>query len=245
MPQEKNTIRQSKKLSGTSTQTYLEIAEIRDDTLILKNGGLRAILETSSVNFNLKSEQEQEAIIYSYQSFLNSLEFPIQIVVQSRKLDIDNYIVALNKKAETQTSRLMQNKKYEYIEYIRRLVEYANIMEKKIYVIITYNPYRSEKLNVFQKFWINIHPQDTVLNIQHRHKEFEELKKNLSQRVNIISSGLANCGLHINQLKTQNLIEIFYKIFNPITSKNQKLQNVFDQALQTDEEMIKAEKKEE
>ncbi|MFC1655399.1 hypothetical protein ACFL3C_00855 [Patescibacteria group bacterium] len=85
-------VRQAKKSPAASTQTYLKIAEIRDDTVVLKNGGIRSVLKVSSVNFSLKSEEEQNAIIYSYQGFLNSLEFPIQILIQSKKLDIDNYI---------------------------------------------------------------------------------------------------------------------------------------------------------
>lgn len=241
---EKETVKGGEKVAGTSTQTYLPISEIRDDTVVLKNGGLRAVIETSSINFNLKSEAEQNAIIYSYQSFLNSLEFPIQIIVQSRKLEIDMYVNKLKELGSKQTNQLLQNQTYEYIEYISRLVEYADIMEKRFFVCIPYNPYRSEKLGMFAKFWANIHPADNFSNIQIRHKEFDDLRKGLLQRLNIVTSGLENCGLKADQLKTQQLIELFYKIYNPVTSRAQKLQNIFDQSLQIDEELLEVEKKE-
>src|SRR3989338_9424967 len=118
-----------------STQTHLRIAEIRDNVLILKNGGMRAVLRSSSINFNLKSEEEQNAIIYSYQGFLNSLEFPIQILVRSKKLDIDDYIEQVKKLGDKQENKLLQEQTYEYAQYIKRLVEYAEIMEKEFYVI--------------------------------------------------------------------------------------------------------------
>lgn len=243
MATEKDTVRQSKKVVGTATQLYLPISEIRDDTIVLKNGGVRAILETSSINFNLKSETEQDAIIYSYQSFLNSLEFPIQIVVHSRRLEIDNYIQKLKQIQEQQNNHLLKNQTAEYIEYITRLVEYADIMEKKFYVTVSYNPPRAEKLNIFEKFWQSLHPRDSFTAIQQRHGEFEELKKRLAQRVNIVTSGLENCGLKTEMLKTQQLIEVFYKIYNPITSRNQKLENVLRYAVQNDEETIASENK--
>lgn len=244
-PQQHESVRQSKKISGTSTQEYLPIAEIRDDTVVLKNGGLRSVIETSSLNFNLKSEDEQDAISFSYQSFLNSLEFPIQIVVHSRKLEIDSYITKLKGMAETQTNPLLQSQTYEYTEYISRLVEYADIMEKKFYVIVPYNPYRAEKLNIFEKFWQNLHSKDNISEIKKRHNEFEDLKKRLNQRLNVVTSGLENCGLHLRILNTQELIELFYKIFNPITSRAQKLQNLLEQSMETDELLIELEKKDE
>lgn len=242
MREEKESVKQAKKITGSSTQLHLPIAEIRDDTVILKNGGLRVIIETSSINFNLKSENEQDAIIYSYQSFLNSLEFPIQIVVHSRKLEIDNYLQSLKNLGEKQTNYLLKNQTFEYVEYVGRLVEYADIMEKKFFVIVPYNPFRSEKLNIFGKFWQRIHPKDTVSEIQKRHSEFEELKKRLSQRVNTVTAGLENCGLHTEMLKTQELIELFYHIFNPVTARNQKLKNIFEYSLLDDEQTLALEK---
>nr|MBP9771149.1 hypothetical protein [Candidatus Gracilibacteria bacterium] len=106
-----------------STQAHIRIAEIRENVVVLKNGGMRAVLKTSSINFNLKSEQEQNSIVYAYQSFLNSLEFPIQILIRSKKLDIDDYIDGVKKIGEKQTNKLLQEQTMEYAQYIKRLVE--------------------------------------------------------------------------------------------------------------------------
>jgi hypothetical protein len=225
-----------------STQTHLRIAEIRDNVVVLKNGGVRAVLKTSSINFNLKSEDEQNAIIYSYQSFLNSLEFPIQILVRSKKLDIDNYIEQVRKLGEKQENQLLQEQTYEYASYVERLVEYADIMEKEFYVIIPYNPGRTEGTHKVQSFFQRLFPKDTHGDTKQRHSEFDGLKKNISQRVNIAKSGLENCGLKVTELETVDLIELYYNSYNPMTSRNQKLHQMDKMAIETDEERIKMEK---
>jgi len=236
------TIKQGKKTVAASTQLYLKIAEIRDDTIVLKNGGLRGVLKTSSINFNLKSEEEQNSIIYSYQNFLNSLEFPIQIVVRSKKLDLDNYIADLNKVGEKQTNSLLQRQTFEYVDYIQRLIEYADIMEKEFFVVIPYDPFRAIKPNIIQRLFQNLNPKDSFSEIQKRHKEFEQLKKGLNQRVNVVKSGLENCGLKVDQLKSKDLIEMFYNIYNPLTSRNQKAENVENLKIKKDQDIASEEK---
>ena len=128
---------------GQSTQRFLQIAEVRDNVLVLKNGGVRTILKTSSINFNLKSEAEQNSIIYAYQNFLNSLEFPIQIVVRSKKLEIDEYLEKIRGYGDKQPNPLLKKQTLEYVEYIKKLVEYADIMEKEFYVVVPYDPPRA------------------------------------------------------------------------------------------------------
>ena len=222
----KDTVRQKKGSPAASTQLYLNIAEIKDDVVVLKNGGLRAILQTSSVNFNLKSEEEQNAIIYSYQSFLNSLDFPVQIVVQSRKLDIDKYIENVRDIAEKHENPLLKEQTLEYAEYVQKLIEYADIMEKNFYVVVPFDPYRTQKLNIFEKFMQRISAQDSVDNIKRRHREFEELNKHLTERVNTVKTGLEACNLRAVQLTTPQLIELFYKIYNPETARNEKIEDI-------------------
>ena len=158
MNKEKNTIRDKKKSALLSTQRYLDFAGVHDDTLVLKNGGIRAILEVGAVNFNLKSEDEQDSIIYSYQRFLNSLNFPIQILLKSRKLDIDQYIDGLKDKMRLQQNQLLKNQMTEYVEYVQKLVEYADIMEKKFYVVIPQNPLRAEKKSAWSSFMVKLSP---------------------------------------------------------------------------------------
>lgn len=236
-------VKQAKKTEASSTQVYLKIAEIRDDTLVLKNGGIRAVLKVSSINFNLKSEDEQNAIIYSYQGFLNSLEFPIQVVMRSKKLDIDNYIDNLNDLAEKQTNTLLQRQTYEYMDYIQRLIEYADIMEKEFLVVIPYNPLRAVKPNIIQRFFQNLSPKDSFSDLQRRHKEFMQLKKGLNQRVNTVISGLENCGLKVDQLRTHALIELFYEIYNPLTSRTQKVEKLEEMKIKTDKDILDEEKR--
>jgi len=235
---------QAKKNTPTlSTQTYLKISEIRDDTLVLKNGGLRAVLSVSSINFNLKSEDEQNAIVYSYQGFLNTLEFPIQIVIRSKKLDIDEYLDKLKKIGEKQVNPLLQRQTYEYVEYIAKLVEYADIMQKEFYVVIPYDPFRAQKVNLFQQFFQNMQAKDSYDSIKRRHDEFEQLKKGLNQHVSSVKVGLENCGLKVNQLTTKELIELFYNIYNPTVARYEKAKQNDQLNIMTDEEKIAAEPK--
>lgn len=229
---------QAKKNPAASTQIYLRIAEIRDDTVVLKNGGLRAILRVSSINFNLKSEEEQNSIIYSYQGFLNTLEFPIQIVVKSRKLDIDDYLESLRKIGEKQTNSLLQTQTYEYVEYISKLVEYADIMEKDFLVVVPVDPLRSQKPNIIQKFFQSMNAKDSYEAIKQRHEEFEQLKKTLTQRVSSVRVGLENCGLKAEELTTKELIELFYGVYNPTVARYEKAKEIQNINIQTDEEKI-------
>jgi hypothetical protein len=251
MPEEKtvektaDTVRQapSKKSPGLSTQTYLKIAEIRDDTLVLKSGGVRAILSVNSINFNLKSEDEQNAIVYSYQGFVNTLEFPIQIVIRSKKLDVDEYLDKLRKIGEKQTNQLLQRQTFEYIEYISKLVEYADIMQKEFFVVVPFEPYRTQKTTIFQKFFQNIQAKDSYESIKRRRDEFEAMKKGLIQRVSTVKIGLENCGLKVNQLTTKELIELFYNIYNPTVARYEKAKQNDQLKITTDEELAAAEAK--
>ncbi len=236
LPQTKPSVKGAKKSKALSTQMYLKIAEIRDDTAILKNGGLRAVLRTSSVNLNLKSEQEQNAVIYSYQNFLNSLEFPVQIVVRSKKLDLEHYIEKLKKIGVQQSNPLLQKQTFEYIEYVSRLVEYADIMQKEFYVIIPQDPFGEEKRGFLKSFIEAIFPGDNVTKIKKRHAQFEELKKRLTQRVNTVRAGLESCGLHVDLLNTQELIELYYETYNPLTSRSQRFGPEQEFALEKDPE---------
>lgn len=227
-PPTTDSVKQSKtkQSPGISTQTFLKISEIKDDTVVLKNGGLRAVLKVSSVNFNLKSEEEQNAIIYSYQGFLNTIEFPIQILVRSKKLDIDDYLDNLRKKGEVQKNQLLQQQTFEYVEYIAKLVEYADIMDKEFFVVVPYDPFRSLKLNMLQKLFQSLNQKDSYAEIKRRHEEFAQLKKNLNQRVSTVKIGLENCAIKAEQLDTKKLIELFYNIYNPSVSRFQKANRI-------------------
>jgi hypothetical protein len=123
----------------TSTQRYLPFSSIKENIILMKDGSSRVILKCSTINFLLKNTDEQDAIIISFQRFLNSLDFPIQILVRSKKLDIDSYLNKLNDKALKQKNSLLQNQTYEYIEYLKKLIEIAQIMKKEFYIILPYD----------------------------------------------------------------------------------------------------------
>lgn len=228
-------VKTSNQSAQAATQLHLQIAEIRDSTVVLKNGGLRAVVQCSAINFNLKSEAEQNAIIYSYQSFLNTLDFPIQIVVRSRKLDLDTYLVKLRKIAEKQTNTLLQKQTYDYIDYIQRLIEYADIMQKQFYVVIPTDSNPDRGKNFVQKFWERMHPADNLAEIMKRHRQFDTLKKGLVQKLNVVTSGLENCGLKVSPLNTEELIQLYYQIYNPLTSRNQKAENLDELKIASDQ----------
>lgn len=235
----KDTVREGKnqKSPAQSTQMYMRISEIRDNVVVLKNGGLRVILKVSSVNFNLKSEPEQNALIAGYQGFLNTLEFPIQIVMRSKKLDIDKYIEQLKNIGEKQTNPLLQKQTFEYADFINKLVEYADIMEKEFLVVVPYNPARAESMGLFATLLSHLRGKDAYAEIKKRHAEFEQLKKGLAQRIQVIENGLQNMGLKTTQLSTQELIELFYNAYNPVTARNQKIEHLDEMSIDGDEKM--------
>jgi hypothetical protein len=219
-----NDKRANEKMS--STQRYLQFSEVHDDVLVLKNGGIRAILEVSSINFNLKSETEQEAIIRSYQGFLNALNFPCQILLRSRKLDIDQYLEDLMNRQKDIKNQLLREQTLDYIEYVRKLVEYSDIMEKRFFVVVPFDPVRAQKKGTLQSFLEYISPEDTVVNIMTRKREFKELKKELDSRVATAKTALENCGLNVTQIKTEKIIELFYQAYNPDRARTQKFSSL-------------------
>ncbi|MDD4351402.1 MAG: hypothetical protein PHU71_00250 [Candidatus Gracilibacteria bacterium] len=219
-------VKQKKQDQEAATQIYLKLAEVKDNIMVLKDGGVRAVLEVDSVNFDLKSEREQNTIIYSYQGFLNSLEFPIQILIKSRKLDIDGYLENMTEIAKNQKDPRLQAQTFEYNEYIGKLVELADIMEKRFYVIVSHDPMRTSKINPFAKFVSALNTADSIQNLKLREKEFESLKKGLNQRVNSVREGLIRCGLNVHRLNTYELITMLYQVHNPVTAFNQKISDL-------------------
>lgn len=222
MKQKKSSVRQGSQNKLISTQRYLQFAEVHDDTLVLKNGGLRSILEVQSVNFNLKSAAEQDALISSYQGFLNALNFPVQIQVRSRKLDIDSYIADLRQRQTKIENDLLREQMVGYTDFIQKLVEYSDIMEKRFFVVVPFDSVGSQKKSVWASFLDYIQPEDTVANIMTRKKEFRSFKKELDVRVNTVKTALENCGLGVTPLKTEEMIQLFYQAYNPDLARTQK-----------------------
>ncbi len=205
-------------LNAKAAQEFVPIKEVRDGVIVLKDGGLRAILIASSINLSLKSSEEQTAIITQFQAFLNGLDFPTQIVVQSRRLDIRPYLLALENRQKEQVEQLMKIQTKEYIEFIRSFTNEVNIMTKTFFVVVPYSPNliassgglldsltggRAAKKQV----------ADTKKAIDLAN--FEEKRTQLDQRVSVISQGLSGLGIRSSELKTEEVVELFYKTFNP------------------------------
>jgi len=217
-----NTVRQGKKSVLNSTQRFLPIGEVHHDTILLKNGGLRAILQVEALNFNLKSETEQQGIISGYQSFVNSLNFPIQIVIRSAKMNIDPYIAELRGLGKKQENELLRKQTLAYANFIEKLVDVADIMQKRFFVVIPFDGTARTKTLLDQFFgWMR--PDDSTGKIAQRHREFTAQHKHLKERINLIQAGLENIGLMSRVLNTHELVELFYQIYNPKTSQEQKL----------------------
>jgi type IV secretory pathway VirB4 component len=205
---------------GVSTQEYLDIAEIKDNTVVMKDGTLRAVLLVSSINFALKSEDEQNAVISSYVRFLNNLSFTLQIVVQSRELDIDNYLNYLKEKEKAQTNKLLKLQTADYIEYIKELTSLGRIMSKRFLVVVPYDPLTDKRKGFFSLIKEALRPA-TVIKL--KEKTFNRYQEMLDRRLDSAIGGLESMGVAVARLDTQSLIELYYKTYNPETAKNQQL----------------------
>jgi type IV secretory pathway VirB4 component len=201
----------NKNIKPAPAQQYLPIGDIREGIVILKDGSLRIVMLTTSINFDLKSQKEQNAIIYAYQGFLNSLSFPIQIVMQSRKLDLTGYLANLKNRIPETESELLRIQTQDYINFIERLLNVANIMNKRFYIVIPFFPPVLKKEGFWQKFNNKVKTSETVLDITN----FEKYKRELEQRAGVVASGLAGIGLRAAQLSTKELIELYYQTYNP------------------------------
>lgn len=212
--------KKASKNPAASTQQYLDIAEIKDNTVVMKDGTLRAVLLVSSINFALKSEDEQNAVIDSYIRFLNNLSFTLQIVIQSRELDIDNYLEYLKSKEKEQINKLLKVQTADYIDYIKELTSLGRIMNKRFYVIVPYDPLTDKHKSFFSSITEALKPA-TIIKL--KEKTFLKYQDLLDRRVESIASGLESMGVAVARLDTQSLIELYYKTYNPETSPNQNL----------------------
>ena len=197
-----------------ATQDFVPIQEVRDGIVILKDGSMRAILMTSSINFALKSADEQQAILLQFQNFLNSLEFSIQIFIQSRDLDIRPYVALLEERYKAQTTELMRIQTREYIGFVKSFTEDTNIMTKHFFIVVPYTPSvikRSKGGGGIPGLGKRASKQTT----EERSATFEENRSQIEQRIAVIEQGLARTGIRIVNLGTEEIIELFYRLFNP------------------------------
>jgi hypothetical protein len=200
--------------ASKTTQEFVPIQEIRDGVIILKNGGMRSVVLASSLNFALKSQDEQASILMQFQNFLNSLDFSIQIFIQSKKLDIRPYIALLEDRYKEQVGELMKIQVREYIEFVKTFVENTNIMSKSFFVVVPYDPIPASLSN---------NPLTRILPGKNKGKseketadsQFREYRSQLDQRVSVVEQGLVRCGIRTAELGTEEVVELYYKLFNP------------------------------
>ena len=196
--------------SSGATQQFVPVKEIKNGIIVLKDGSYRGILICSAVNFGLRSADEQHAIIMGFQNFLNTLDFSIQIVVNSRKMDLRPYLTLLQEKAPDQKTELMQIQLREYIEFIKSFAEQANIMTKSFYIVVPYSPRTStaSAMNFLKRG--NTSTKTAAAEIS-----FEESRAQLGQRLSLIMSGLEGTGVRSVPLDTEEVVELLYRAFNP------------------------------
>jgi hypothetical protein len=197
-----------------TTQEFVPIKEVRDGVIIMKDGSMRAIILSSSLNFALKSVDEQEAIIYQFQNFLNSLDFSVQISVQSRELDIRPYLASLDKRYNEELNDLLKIQIKEYIQFVKNFTETQNIMSKTFFLVVpfTATALNSKKGGGLSGFLPSANSKEVKTE---KSDNFEENRTQLEQRVSVIQQGLMRCGIKSVSLGTEEAIELFYKLFNP------------------------------
>jgi hypothetical protein len=220
------------KTNPNSAQNSLLIAEVRDGIVIMNDGSFRSIVMVKSVNFDLMSPQEQEAVEYSYQGFLNSLYFPVQIFVRSQKVDLQPYLTKLDKIRTEHENMLLAMLMDDYIGFIDQLSQQTNIMDKKFYVVIPYSPHAdiqkalTQSKNFLTGFigLFNNKEQHVVVN----EADLEKAKTELRNRVQAVLQGLLQAGIQGLPLDTQELIELYYESYNPDTAARQQLKSFDD-----------------
>lgn len=202
-----------------ATQQFVEIEEIKEDVVILKGGGLRAILLVAGTNFELKSEEEQDIITGTYQSFLNSLDFSIQIIIHSRKINIDAYLEKMSKIREKESNELLRNQIDEYIQFVKSFVKENEIMTKNFFVVIPYTPGGVKEMKKGVKKFVPFLGKNKKENS--KDETMEHQVQQLRQRIEQVLVGLERIGLRSVQLNKEELLELYYNLYNPQTVRRE------------------------
>jgi type IV secretory pathway VirB4 component len=208
-----------------NSQQLVELENVRDDTLVLKDGTLRQVIMVGGINFSLKSEEEQNTLIMSYQNFLNSVNFPLQIIIHSRKINIARYLDELTQREHEETAPLLQNQIAEYREFVRQFVAENAIMEKTFLVVVPWYPAHIaevsggllNKLPFFGKKGGDAAKEETAA----KETRFKADLEQLAERTGQIMQGLGTMELEATVLKTEALVELFYNFYNPGTTERE------------------------
>lgn len=200
-----------------STQDHLDILDIRDNVILLKNGNAAGVLQTNAVNFDLLSESEQDALIFAYASLLNSLTFPIQIIIRSKRMDISSYLERLDQAREAQTNSRLQQQIVRYAEFVKDLIAKNNVLDKRFYIVV---PFAELKIG-------SVNPSQVLFGKKRvsfdKWAVLEKAKTALAPKEDQIIRQISRLGIKAKVLSTQELVELFYDIYNPNTSSEQKV----------------------
>lgn len=211
---------------STSTEQFVSVQTIKDDCVILKDGSLRAVLMVSGINFDLKSEEEQNLVMVAYQGLLNRLDFSIQFVVHSRKVNIDNYLVKVKAREDAEDNGLLRVQIKEYAQFIKTLVSVTNVMSKRFYIIVPYAVGSEDAGKAFGRI-AELLPfpgkKSSGSAGQREEMDFETKKMQLKHRVDAVLSGLRPTGIRILRLKTEELLELYYNLYNPEKTEKKSL----------------------
>lgn len=220
-----------KPLVDSTTQRYLPFSEIRDNLLVMKDGSTRMLLKVKAINFNLKSEEEQDSIIMAYQRFLNSLRFPIQIIVRSLKVDIEAYLNRLKNLAVKQKNSLLQEQSYRYIDFLTNLVDMAQIMKKDFYIVVPYDTDDNKSVNqnwfwwIFKNFWAAITQEENVWTIRERRRNIDKLKKDNLDRLMTVKISLEQIWMKSEEVPKDELIKLMMNYYNPKVNTELKIKD--------------------
>jgi len=198
-----------KTISTASTQSLIPYKQIKEGIIILNDNSFRGVLMVSSINFALKSAEEQKAVLYQFQDFLNSLDFSCQIIVESRRLNITGYLEKIKSLEEKQTNELLRLQTREYYNFIKSLVEKGTIMTKKFFVVVPYTILEAE--NITSPIQLLKSPKVPELT----EERFERYKEQLWQRMEYVALGLRRCGLEAVPLSTEEIIELLWEFHHP------------------------------
>ncbi len=205
---------QEKTTKGPATQGFVDIEKIREGIIVLKNGGLRAVLMCGSRNLELESIDSQNAIIDAYADFLNSFDWPLQIVIQSRKMDIGPYLSSLEENLKVQENELLKIQTAEYIDFVKSFVTLSDIMIKRFYTVVPFDPIESKTSGPFEKIGLFVN-KNSEKNQGLSEEKFQEHKNQLFQRVEHTILALSHVGIKAVELQTEELVELFYNLYNP------------------------------
>ena len=215
-------------MSVQSTKQLVTVSNIIDNIVLLKNGSLRSVIEVSAINFELRSEGEQIAILQNFQRFMNSIDFPLQIVINSRKLNIDEYIKLIEQSSNELTNELLKIQATEYSKFVKELSDLSNIMSKKFYIVVPFYVFETpSKSGIVQSFKSRFKPSTVMRELTP--EQLETYKSQLLQRTELIFDGLIGMGLKAKTLEMDDLMNLFYGLYNP--SSKSDFKNIEDKTL--------------